>query len=165
MTVAALGLRPILVEHLDQVQRLRLLRNATREGFSFDTHEIGEAEQFAWWERMRGRVLAWLYADGAGLVVGFGVLRQTEDGRWWTSVGVLPEHGGRGYGRAITADLVLRCPGRVWATARRDNPPAVKLHVPRLWDEIEGEDARRVYFRGRYPTGDRARLVVQQEGL
>jgi GNAT superfamily N-acetyltransferase len=129
------------------VEVLRRLRNATRDGFSTDTSEISPEVQRAWWVAMRGRVKAWLYLHETD-VVGFGVLRQTEDGRWWTSVGVLEHHRGHGYGGAITTDLAARSASPVWATARLDNPAAQRLHREAIWEEID-RDERLVYYMTR----------------
>ncbi len=140
-------LRPINVQNLGQIERVRLIRNVTRAGYSHHNAEISEAEQIVWWEREKPQ--AWLYADEASEIVGFGLLRQDDQGHWVTVVGVLPEHGGRGYGKEITHDIVMRSPGPCWATARRDNPAAVALHVRADWIEVPGVDPRLVYFRTR----------------
>lgn len=142
-------LRAIPVEHDDQVERMRLLRNATKDGYSAFNENISEAAQITWWRVNRANLRAWLYADEAGLIVGFGLLRRDDAGRWLTTVGVLPEHSGRGYGKWITHDIVFRAPGRCWAAARRDNPAAVALHVGEDWEVIDGYDPRLVYFRTR----------------
>jgi hypothetical protein len=139
------SLRAISVQHLDQIERVRLIRNATKDGYSHHNAEISEAEQIAWWEREKP--LAWLYADEASEIVGFGLLRQDDAGHWVTVVGVLPEHSGKGYGKEITHNLVTQSPGQCWATARKDNPAAVKLHVLDDWEVIDGPDPRLVYFR------------------
>ncbi len=140
-------LRPLFVKHLDQIERVRLIRNECAAGFSNYTDQIAEGAHWAWWEREKP--LAWLYARPDGIVVGFGMLRQDEQGRWVTVVAVLPEYGGQGHGKAITHDIVTRSPGPCFATARRDNPAAVKLHVTEDWETISGPDPRLVYFRTR----------------
>ncbi len=140
-------LRAERIERLGQVELLRRIRNACRDGFSHDTHEISPIQQRTWWQAHRGRMRAWLYADG-DTFVGYGLLRQTEDGRWWSSVAVLPEHNGRGYGGTITADLVRRSDEPVWATARLDNPAAIRLHREADWEWL-GQDERLVHFRTR----------------
>lgn len=131
------------------VERLRYVRNRTAHGYSTHTEQISEAQQRAWWVENRDRVMGWLYRDEWRTLVGFGLLRQADDGYWLTVVGVLPEHGGRGYGKWITHDIVMRAPGKVRATARKDNPAAVKLHVPEDWRIVDGPDERLVYFEGR----------------
>jgi GNAT superfamily N-acetyltransferase len=141
---------------------LRVSRNACREGFSTDTAEISEEQQQAWWAANRDSVLAWLYQDGHLEIVGYGLLRRTEDGRWWSSVAVLPQYTGKGYGKAITADIIRACPAAVvWATARRDNPAAVKLHDLSDWEIIDGPDERLVYFRTTLHRGIPAEAVEQ----
>lgn len=103
---------------------------------------------------MQGRVKAWLYVTAGtpphtGLMpetVGFGLLRLDDDGRWYSSVAVVPECAGRGYGGAITADLVRRLDATVYATARIDNPAAIRLHREDDWYETNRDD-RLVYFK------------------
>lgn len=140
-----MSLRTIRVQFAEQIEYVRYIRNVTKDGFSYHNAEISKAEQIAWWDREKP--LAWLYSDADGIVVGFGMLRQDEVGHWVTVVAVLPEHAGHNYGKAITHDLVMRAPGRVYGCARRDNPAAVRLHVPEEWDVIEGPDPRLAYFR------------------
>jgi hypothetical protein len=67
--------------------------------------------------------VASLYQDAALFVVGYGLLRQTEDGRWWSSVAVLPSYTGRGYGGAITALTTRTKATTARATRRRRRWP------------------------------------------
>lgn len=130
------------------VEMLRVIRNVCREGFSHDTTIITEGAQREWWAALRGHVKAWLYWIPNDEVIGYGLLRQTPDGRWWSSVAVLPEHEGHGYGGAITADLVRRHDGPVYGEARLDNPAAMRLHRAADWEEL-GRDATHVRYRTR----------------
>lgn len=155
----ALVARPI--EDVVDVEALRQIRNACKDGFSHDTTEISAQAQRAWWVAQRGRVKAWLYWR-SDLVIGYGLLRQTDDGRWWTSVAVLPFCAGQGYGGAITADLIRRSDGPVYATARLDNPAARRLHRAADWEET-GRDERLVYFQTRYSVQAEAALANWQE--
>jgi hypothetical protein len=142
---AGLTARPVLDD--DDVEWLRAIRNTCRGGFSNDTSVITAPQQAAWWAANRATLVACLYADGKGSIVGYGLLRQTDDGRWWSSVAVLPQHGGRGYGGAITRHIIRQSPtGVVWATARNDNPPAQRLHCAADWDVI-GADDMLTYYR------------------
>ena len=132
-----------------QVETLRQIRNATAAGFSHDNTQISHAVQRAWWSAMRGRVHAWLYAY-QGEVVGFGLVRQTEDGRWWNSLGVLPAYQGQGFGSAITTDLLSQHDGPVYASVRCDNLPAIAMHHPDQWERYDSGntyDDPLVYFR------------------
>lgn len=148
-------LRALPVQTDDQIELVRIIRNQTAHGFSNYTDQISEAAHIAFWEREKP--LAWVYLDELGRPVGFGLLRYELDrDHWITVVAVLPEFGGRGYGKWITRDIVSRAPGRVWATARRDNPAAVALHVAEDWETYDGPDQRLVYFRGRQAIGDKA---------
>lgn len=142
-----LGLLARPIELRSDVEVLRLIRNACKDGFSHDNEEISPQQQEAWWTLMREKVRGWLYWVG-GEIVGYGLLRQTDDERWWSSVAVLPDCMGKGYGGALTADLVRRVPHVVWATARLDNPAALKLHRPEDWFELNRDD-RLVYFQTR----------------
>lgn len=124
------------------------IRNRCKDGFSTHTERLTGEQQERWWFETEGRRLAWLYRSADTVeYVGFGLLLKQPDGMWTTTVAVLPEYGGLGCGKAITHDIVTRCPGPCRATARKDNPAAVKLHVADDWDVVEGPDERLVYFR------------------
>lgn len=141
-------LRPIPVSTPEQVERMRQMRNTCAEGFAHFTGLISPEEQQAWWAANQGRARAWLYATANYLdLVGFGLIRRLDDGRWYTTVGVLPAHGGHDYGKWITAHLIRQAPGHCYGQARRDNPAAVKLHVAEDWEVIDGPDPRLAYFR------------------
>ncbi len=141
-----MSLAAIRVELPEEIELVRQIRNVTAAGFSNHNDAILPADHQVWWRQTEP--LAWLYASPEG-IVGFGLLRRDDKDRWVTVVAVLPEHGGHGYGKYITADIVRRSPGLVYATARLDNPAAVKLHVEEDWERIDGEDPRLAYFRGR----------------
>lgn len=141
------GLIPRPIAEDDDVDLLRVTRNACREGFSTFRGEIGPDEQRHWWAEMADRVTGYLYADRAGVHVGYGLLRQTADGRWWSSVAVLPEHAGHGYGGAITRHVIRQCPsGLVWASARNDHLAGLRLHSAEDW-EVIGCDDDLTFFR------------------
>lgn len=144
----SLGLVARPVSIVDDVEALRQIRNACKDGFAHDNDEISVPQQQAWWALMCSFVKAWLYWHGLE-VVGYGLLRQTDDGRWWSSVAVLPEAAGHGYGGAITADLIRRSDTRVWAEARLDNPVAMKLHRTADWEEWKRDD-KVVHYHTRY---------------
>lgn len=149
--LAAVGLtaRPV-VDDLD-VEWLRAIRNTCREGFAHDQAVITMRQQAAWWQANQGRLVAYLYQDVQGFIVGYALLRSTEDGRWWSSVAVLPSFTGRGYGKALTAHIIRQSPtGVVYAQARRDNVPADKLHNRRDWIVVD-EDERLFHYKTREP--------------
>jgi GNAT superfamily N-acetyltransferase len=146
-----LGLRPVPIRGYHAVMQLRMIRNACRDGFAHHTAEIGHAEQLAWWTANKDRVVGFLYRDLFGFPVGFGLLRRTDDGRWWSSVAVLPAHAGKGFGGAITRHIVRQSPsGVVYAQARKDQPKAMALHNAADW-EVVGEDNRLVHYKTREP--------------
>lgn len=124
------------------------IRNAQRAAFSHDQTPIDDARQLAWWREHHLRLRAWLYTDCAGATVGYTCLRQEEDGRWWSSVAVMPGHEGHGYGKAITTHCVLAVEHPVWGAARNDQPGALKLHDDLIWDTI-GADESLTYFRSK----------------
>lgn len=143
-----LGLTADLIEDDQDVEMLRQIRNACKDGFAHDNTEITPQAQAAWWIVSCGAVRAWLYWTVEAGVVGYGLLRKTDDGRWWSSVAVLPSHAGHGYGGAITADLVRHSDQPTWGTARLDNPAAMRLHRAVDWEEVERDD-RLVTYRTR----------------
>jgi hypothetical protein len=143
------GLTPIPIAAPHQVELLRSIRNACRAGFSTHTAPISREQQARWWAEVAGKIVAYLYRDGDGKHPGYGLLRQTEDGRWWSSVAVLPWHAGHGYGGAITRHIIRQSPaGVVWASARNDNQAALRLHCAADWEAI-GCDQDLTYFRTR----------------
>lgn len=130
-----------------RAELMRKVRNACRAGFAHDTAEITPDQQQAWWERERRTAVARLYLRDEIAVVGYGLLRRDDQGRYWSSVAVLPQYAGNGYGGAITAHIIRQSPtGTVWAQARKDNPAACALHRAEDWD-ITGEDARLYHYR------------------
>lgn len=140
------------IESSEDVEILRQIRNACKDGFSHDNNAISQPAQEAWWVLMRDRVRAWLYWHEAD-IVGYGLLRQTDDGRWWSSVAVVPSAAGHGYGGAITADLIRRIEEPVWAEARLDNPAAMRLHRMGDWEEL-GRTETHVSYRTRQSVYD-----------
>lgn len=142
-------LRPDPAVTLDDALLIAYFRNICKDGFSQFNGEISDDEQRAFWRRTEGKRRAWLYFDDEGVPVGFGMLLLQDDGLWTTTVAVHPNHSGKGYGKAITCDLVRFAPGPCRAQARKDNPAAVKLHTPEFWDVVDGPDDRLVYFRSK----------------
>lgn len=145
----AVGLTARPVADVEDVEMLRFIRNERRDGFAHDTAPISTAAQAAWWSANQGKVIAYLYQQAQMFVVGYGLLRRDDAGRYWDSIAVLPEFGGRGYGKAITAHLIRQPPaGVVWGQARKDNPPADRIHDRRDWDVV-GEDERLWHYKTR----------------
>lgn len=151
-----------VVYHLADVLTMGAIRNQQRASFAHDTTPIDDDRQRAWWAEQRNRVRAWLYADDAGATVGYGLLRQTKDGRWWTSVAVLDQFAGKGYGRTITHHLVNTVPHEVWSEALNDNHAAQRLHNAGDW-EVIGADNDRTFYRTR-PKVRAAQLAYGLEG-
>lgn len=138
----------VRVVSASQIESMRQIRNATAAGFSHDTSLITPQQQQRWWSDNRSRIKAWLYYHQATLI-GYGMLRQDDLGQWWNSLGVLPEQQGHGFGSQITADLLSRISGPVYASVKRDNWPAIAMHHASDWQQIEGPDERLMYFRSR----------------
>lgn len=147
-----------VVHAMPDVLAMGRIRDACRAGFSQDTTPIDDARQAAWWRENHKRVEGWLFDDANGDTVGYGALLQQDDGRWVSSVAVLPRFAGRGYGKAITTWVVLTVEHEVWARARLDNYPAQKLHDDLVWETL-GADNDNEYYRTR-PKIRRARLAV-----
>lgn len=137
-----------------QVEELRRLRNATSYGFSTFTGQISYEEQIAWWQQSQGKIKGWLYYEDHSIempiYVGFGILRQTDDGRWWNSLGVVPAYQDHGYGSYITHDLIGRHDQSIYSMVVRKNIAAVKMHHTDEWDEITGSDMDNfIYLKSR----------------
>lgn len=123
------------------VEMMRYVRNQCREGYAHYNDHISKPAQKAWWKANAGRLIAYLYRNVDGATVGYGLLRQGDDGRWISSVGVLPAHTGRRYGGRITRHIIRQCPAdHVYAEARIDNPAARALHCLMDWDVTDKRD-------------------------
>lgn len=142
-------LNAIPIETPEQIEILRKIRNATASGFTSDTSYITELRQRAWWVVMKGRLKAWLYtlpctgnADWKPeYVVGYGLVRLADDGRWWDSLAVLPDYQRQGYGSYITADLLKRHDGPIYSLVRKDNIAAIAMHNNDQWDILDWVDS------------------------
>jgi hypothetical protein len=121
------------------------IRDTCRAGFSADTTPIDDARQLDWWRWNHERVRGWLFDDAGGNTVGYGALLQQPDGRWVSSVAVLPQFGGRGYGKAITTWTVLSVDHAIYARARLDNNPARRLHDDLIWEFITADNENEYY--------------------
>lgn len=136
-------------------ESMRQIRNACRAGFAHDNAKIGRNRQREWWAENRHRIVGFLYFAPDGRPCAYGLLRQTEDGRWWSSVAVHPAYGGHGHGRRVTQHLIRQSPdGVVWAEAMKANPAACALHRADDW-EVVGEDDERWHYRTRPDIGER----------
>lgn len=92
-----------------EVERVREIRNACREWMTYDTHEIGTDEQESWWNA--GERDLYLFDNVAYALI------TERDGKKWISLGVLPEHRGKGLGTRIYEFLSQN----VFAEIRTDN--------------------------------------------
>lgn len=131
-----------------QLNCMRVIRNAGSASYSGDDVQISEAEQANWWRENQGNVYAWLYSEN-GTVVGYGMIFKRE--HWSPSVGVVTEYQGRGFGKWIVSDLVLKAwkmDFELYAQAKHSNPAGVKTHDLQLWDRL-GQDDTFVYFRSK----------------
>jgi len=147
----AVGLTARRVIDDEDVEWLRVIRNTCRLGFAADNSVITARQQEAWWQKNEQRIVAYLYQDDEGFIVGYALLRMTDDGRWWSSVATLPPYIGRGYGGSMTAHIIRQSPtGVVYGQARKDNPAACRLHHIRDWLVI-GEDERLMTYKTREP--------------
>ena len=96
------------VTTLDELEQVRQIRNACREWMTHDTKHIGSAQQWAWWNSAPRE----LYLFDS---VAYALLTQ-RDGETWISLGVLPEHRGKGIGTRI-----YRLFPKALAEIRKDN--------------------------------------------
>lgn len=117
------------------------IRNACRDGYSFDRAEITPEAQIAWWAQSKASIYAWLFTVDE--VVGYGLLRPL-DTRLTTSVGILPQHRGHHYGRAIMRFMVHQAEAPVWSTAPLDNPAAIRLHDSDHWMQTASPEPGRL---------------------
>ena len=76
-----------------ELEQVRQIRNACREWMTHDTGEIAPDDQVSWWQAAERELYLF---DG----VAYALLTE-RDGETWISLGVLPEHRGRGIGTRI----------------------------------------------------------------
>jgi len=145
-------LRVELISSPEHVEILRNIRNASAGTYSNDNTHISQERQLAWWESTKNRLMGWLYIQVHSPYdsIGFGIVRLSDDGNWWNSIGVSPSFKGQGYGSFITHDILSRYNGRIYAAVRRDNIPGIRMHHDDDWQRIDGpESVRLIYFRSR----------------
>lgn len=129
--LASHGLMARPVVSTDDVEWMRLCRNAGRHGFVFDQREITPEAQAVFWRTRPEGLQAWIVEDAEGPVA-YGLLRPRYGCQWW-SVAVAPHARGRGYGAVLTT-AVSYAPETVWSMVRRDNAAAVTMHRAARWD-------------------------------
>lgn len=142
-------LQAIPVRSAGEVNCMRVIRNSGSGGYSGSDVQISEDEQEDWWLANQGSIHAWLYAS-YGEVVGFGMILR-RGLQWSPSAGVVPQFQGRGFGKWIVSDLVMKAwklDIELFAQAKLSNPAAVATHDPQLWDKL-GEDDTYAYFRSK----------------
>ena len=123
---APAALVPYTARTIEDAEYLRRIRNTCREYMTGDNREIGRADQAAWWRsEARHRNAIWLFAPAYSKPVGFGLFRM-EDGRWWATLGLLPEWRGRGHGVDIYRHLIAHCPGDLWIRVLLTNPGSAR---------------------------------------
>lgn len=126
-TPATLVARP--AETLVDAMRLRRIRNECAAWMTGDNRQIDEFEQIRWWaSEVRQRNAIWLYeppGDEGWGACGFGLFRM-EDGRWWATLGLLPEWRGQGHGVGIYRHLIAHCPGDLWIRVLLTNPGSAR---------------------------------------
>ena len=93
---------------LKDAELVRNIRNTCWEWMTGHTRWISPAEQIAWWESEDKDL--WIFNE-----VAYGLLTERE-GKTWISLGILPEHRGKGLG----TEIYRRFPG-VYAEIRADN--------------------------------------------
>jgi len=143
--------RALEVMPIDDViaaQVMAHIRNECRAGFSADNGIITREAQYDWWQANHNRVVACLYSEPFGAWVGYGLLRPDGAGRIVSSVAVLPEFAGRGYGGAITRHIIRQHLGPIHAAALESNQAAMALHHADDWIET-GRAGGVVYYRTR----------------
>ncbi len=111
------------------VEMMRRIRNSGAERYSTHREHITHADQVQWWTREAGGLQAYLFSPSDTMGdVAFGLLRY-HDGVYWTTVGVLPEAGGRGIGSSALDYLVMSvAPVMCRAIVLLSNVASIKIH-------------------------------------
>lgn len=129
-------------------EALRVIRNSCAEYMTGNPREIAAEEQARWWASDARRGMAiWLFDAPSG-PVGFGLIRMV-GGRWWATLGLLPEWRGMGHGTAIYRHLREHCPA--------------DLHIDVLLTNVRSaRAAERAGFRLEDWNGSVATLVARR---
>jgi GNAT superfamily N-acetyltransferase len=131
---------PVPVDKLMRALLVGQIRNACADLPSARTEPTDAAQQTKFWEANKDTMKMYLFLNPKDFQpVGYcGALQR--DGKMWTTAAVLPEHRGHDYGRKIMRFFLRMVEYDCWATARRDNPAAVKLHTSEDWEVWMSED-------------------------
>lgn|SRR5574341_727751 len=121
----------IRVMEIGQAEHMRQIRNSCRQFMTNDQREISVDDQQRWFQSIivSDAVLPFLYQPQAD-PIGYGLLRRIDD-RWWVSGGLLPDHRGRGHGRALFAELAAYVEGfgeTCWLTVFESNIAARRTY-------------------------------------
>lgn len=137
------------VTTLEQVETMRLLRNACREWMTRDTSEISQKRQSLWWGMLdkektrcyllmlvaRERPLDTTHPSLATL--GYGVVN-SKDGFDWLSGGLASSWRGQGYGKRLFRLLVDACALPPKLEVLRFNEAAVATYLSLGFEECGG---------------------------
>ena len=120
---------------IEDVEALRLLRNAGREWFG-DPREISSGDQIAWWEANKENVRCVLVGEPP---IGYGMISHRE-GRLWISLGVDRVARGQGWGRKIyelIGQLVSSDETPIFAAIRADNIASIRAATHAGYSHVE----------------------------
>lgn len=112
-------------------EALRQIRNTCAFAMTGDNRQITPEQQRRWWDSdERRRNAIWIFYPPARTLgeyqaVGFGLFRM-EDGKWWATLGLLPEWRGQGHGVGIYRHLIAHCPGDLWIRVLLTNPGSAR---------------------------------------
>lgn len=138
----------------EEVEAMRLIRNAGRKWMTHNQGEISPEKQREWWRHARtlstDDFSAFIYrADKA--IVGYGLLVRMEQAKstLWVSLAVAPDHQGRGYGTCIYEDLKIRCPDEpIYAEVYHGNVASLSAALKAGYKKID-ENEKHYILRSR----------------
>jgi ribosomal protein S18 acetylase RimI-like enzyme len=121
------------VASAEDLETMRLMRNACRSFMTRYRDEITADEQLRWWKELDHESVECFLFTHHGTAVGFGVIR-SEEATWisggcsWLTGGLLPEYRGRGLGTGLFQILIGLCPRRPCLEVLCQNEPARRVY-------------------------------------
>lgn len=136
---------------LEDAQIVRRIRNVVRMHMTRDKSEKSTTQQEQWWNTRNPSALRlFLYYDNFNDPIAYGLLTVDSSGKWWGTLGVLPEVQNKGYGTEIYRHLTSQVQV-LWIEIYSDNVSSMRaavnagFNVEYVGDKVVVFSAKRKY--------------------